>query len=48
MNIVENIILIATAIIMTVVAMFVVVSVTGFIVDEIKTRIKEKKNESTK
>ena len=44
MNIVENIILIATAIIMTVVAMFVVVSVTGFIVDEIKTRIKENKD----
>lgn len=48
MNIVENIILIATAIVMTAVAMFVVVLVTGFIVDEIKTRIKEKKNESTK
>ena len=48
MNIIENIILIAVAIIMTAVAIFIVVSVTGFIVDEIKTRIKEKKNESTK
>ena len=48
MDIVRNIILIAVAIIMTAVATLVVVSVTGFIVDEIKTRIKEKKDESTK